>query len=189
MFEKKRSLLGIAAGTLIGIVILLLAVWGANRLISVFDNGFYTAFVQFFNESLFLLVLIVLVSFIADVTYLLVFPINAPAPVFKAASGVMAALFVFRLMMFIGESVGVDLSWILTPLAFAAYVITAIAILLLGYWEVFKEAGREEGLVSAGKKHEGKKIMWKDVGEEFREALYNIGARFRKATEPRKKLK
>lgn len=182
MFGKNRGLLGTVFSGLSGMVIFVILVYLANIIVPYVNNYTYWKFVYFINVNVALILLISIVSFLGDLVYLLNFPFDVPAPIFKTVSAMMGISFVFNLISFIDLLLKIHIYNILKPFEDTIYLIVIIVFLVLGYAMVINKKRREDREI--GKIKEIKKslevkeaiseIEWEDIGKEIKLAVYNL---------------
>lgn len=104
--NKQHSLGWVFVSRMIGIICFLIVVVLANILTFYVSNPLYHAGVDFLNLNFWLLILIGIIIFIADIFGALPFPMNLPAPIIKAIGSVFIIAFVLRVFEWVDSATG-----------------------------------------------------------------------------------
>jgi len=177
--NQSKKVVNIAAGKIVGLLIFLAIVWVANFLLIYIDNQYYAGVVQLVNQNLWLLIIMALLFAFGELFGALQLPFNLPAPVFNAIGAVFLLRFVYRVIDFAEETVGVSMpsqfeliQSLLIPIVFILVIVIGYIIVLSSYSE--DEPGEKD-------KKPGKKgPSWEDVGTQFRKYLYDLFSKKRK---------
>lgn len=190
MFGKQRGLLWKVFSSLFWLVALVFIAYLLNLGLQSMNSLLYSKFVYFVNSNVAYIILLVLISFIGELIYLLNFPFDTPAPLFKAVSGMMVVSFVFRAFLFLDGVFKTNIYGTLTHFSDLIYFVVMTVILVAGYIMVFyvkrkgseveserieKKEERKVRYKEMGEvKEEGKGISWEEIGGEVRMAIYNL---------------
>jgi hypothetical protein len=175
---------------MIGIICFLIVVVLANILTFYIANSLYHAGVDFLNLNFWLLLLIGIILFIADIFGALPFPLNLPAPIIKAIGSVFIIAFVLRVFQWVDSTTGNDIYHYIWLLSFVIVPVVFIIVLLAGYYEILcdlwaKARIRDESdlvvhaTASDLPQSSSSPKSWDDVGTELRMMLYDLLHRFR----------
>jgi len=178
---------------MIGIICYLIVVVLANILTYYVRSPIYHSGVEFLNLNFWLLLLVGIIIFIADLFGALPFPMNLPAPIIRAIGSVFIIAFVLRVFEWVDTSSGTGIYHYFWLLSFVIVPIVFIIVLLAGYYEILcdvwaKARIREESdnvVVAENAESQTTEITtsssksWEDVGAELRLMLYELLHRFR----------
>jgi hypothetical protein len=186
MKSSSRIVVGASAGFILLVAILIIA----NILVKNVSNPIYGNTINFFNSTIGLLLIIFLVGMINDLFWNFKFPFNLVAPITGAFLSIFIVNFIYNIWQF-------SQSYIHSGFYIPVYPIYSVVFLIVlgfGYFNlVIKERGgkdirdykeyhekknkEKEKIYQEIKKRrkEHKKIEWRDVGNEFKLALYNLG--------------
>ncbi|MFZ1126628.1 hypothetical protein [Methanoregula sp.] len=188
--NKQQSLGWVFVSRMIGIISFLIVVVLANILLNYISNDLYKSGVGFLNSNFWLLLLIGIIIFVADIFGAFPFPLNLPAPIIKAIGSVFIIAFVLRVFQWVDSATGNDIYHYFWLLSFVIVPIVFIMVLVSGYYEIIcdlwaKAKIRDESdtvvhayaadlpVSSSSQK------SWDDVGAELRMMLYDLLHRFR----------
>jgi hypothetical protein len=188
--NKQHSLGWVFVSRMIGIICFLIVVVLANILIFYVSNPLYHAGVDFLNLNFWLLILIGIIIFIADIFGALPFPMNLPAPIIKAIGSVFIIAFVLRVFDWVDSATGNNIYHYFWLLSFVIVPIVFIIVLVSGYYEIIcdlwaKAKIRDEpdmvvhAADSALPRSSSSPKSWDDVGAELRMMLFDLIHRFR----------
>jgi hypothetical protein len=190
--NKQRSLGWVFVSRMIGIICFLIIVVLANILTYYVNSPLYHAGVDFLNLNFWLLLLIGIIIFVADIFGGFPFPLNLPAPIIKAIGSVFIIAFVLRIFEWVDQTTGNTLYHYFWLLSFVIVPIVFIMVLVTGYYEIICDlwarskltTGSISGVEDAtsplpvANPDAGSK-SWEDVSAELRMMLYEIIHRFR----------
>ncbi|HNX16705.1 MAG TPA: hypothetical protein PKM50_00070 [Methanoregula sp.] len=191
--NKQHSLGWVFVSRMIGIICYLIVVVLANILTYYVRSPIYHSGVEFLNLNFWLLLLVGIIIFIADLFGALPFPMNLPAPIIRAIGSVFIIAFVLRVFEWVDTSSGTGIYHYFWLLSFVIVPIVFIIVLLAGYYEILcdvwaKARIREESdnvVVAENAESQTTEITtsssksWEDVGAELRLMLYELLHRFR----------
>lgn len=177
-----------------GFLAFLILLLFANFLMKYIPWETYSTIVLFFNYNLGLFFIMMLIGIASDVLWMFDFPLNLPAPIASAFLSYYIFVFIFRFFVFIRTYIYFDFVF-----PFSLLYVVPLIVLLAGYVLVLMRAVKrkepekeEEKLEKKNDKKEVKKIEiktkeakktgvknkevgWKDIGNEFKLALYGFG--------------
>jgi len=187
--NKQHSLGWIFVTRMIGIISFLIVVVLANILVFYVSSPLFHSGVNFLNANFWLLVLIGLIIFVADIFGAFPFPLNLPAPIIKATGSVFIIAFVLRVFDWVDTVTGNNIYHYFWLLSFVIVPVVFIIVLLAGYYEIIcdlwaKAKIRDESdVVVAGSAPKpsanSSPKSWDDVSAELRMMLYELIHRFR----------
>lgn len=188
----ERSLGWVFVTRMIGIICFLIVIVLANILVNFIDLGIYPDAVKFLNADFWLLLLIGIILFVADIFSAFPFPLDLPAPVIRAIGSVFVIAFVLRVFEWVDRLTGNDLYHFFWLLSFVVVPIVFLLVLITGYYEIIRRlfrSGRTNGSApmtpdpTIGTPRvaspENSVKSWEEVGVEFRMMVYDIIHRFR----------
>lgn len=190
--NKQHSLGWVFVSRMIGIISFLIVVVLANILTYYVKSPLYHSGVEFLNLNFWLLLLIGIIIFVADIFGAFPFPLNLPAPVIKAIGSVFIIAFVLRVFEWVDSTTGNHIYHYFWLLSFVIVPIVFIIVLLAGYYEIIcdlwaraklrdqsdVEVAGETGSAASSPAVPSLK-SWEDIGAEFRMMLYDLLHRFR----------
>ena len=169
---RDKSILHIIFSELFGFVIFIILLTAAFILGDYIKNPAYSVTVNFFMENLGLAITILIMSIISKIFWKLHFPFNIPAPIFSAVFGIYVTTYVYKLwelmesMMTVGIVIPINL----------IYAVVFWIVIITGYVSIFTKKKKREIEKRIEVKLKKKNwVEWKDVENEFRLFLYNIG--------------
>jgi hypothetical protein len=184
----EHSLGWVFVTRMIGIISFLIIIVLANILKSLYPMS--THVVGFLNDNFWLLLIIAIILFIADIFSAFPFPLDLPAPIIRAFGSVFIITFLLAVVRWLVVSAEMNnlfqiLSILVAPIVF-------LLVLATGYYEILRRlfrSGRTNGTAPAvsdptigtpkpGSFANGIK-SWEEVGVEFRMMVYDILHRFR----------
>ena len=184
----EKSLGWVFVTRMIGILTFLIVIVLANILKSIYPGG--APVVEFLNANFWLLLLIGIILFIAEIFTAFPFPLDLPAPIIRAFGSVFIITFLLAVVRWLIVSAEINnlfqiLSILVAPIVF-------LLVLATGYYEILRRlfrTGLTNGAASAtpdptigtprAATNENVVRSWDDVGVEFRMMVYDILHRFR----------
>jgi len=193
MWENKRSLGWVFVSRMIGIIIFLIVVVLANILTFYVSNPTYHAGVEFLNTNFWLLLIIGIILFVADIFRAFPFPLDLPYPVIRAIGSVFIIAFVLRIFEWVDRVTANNLYHYFWLLSFVVVPLVFIIVLATGYYEILRELWArskydhdqvpvtgEVSLETAPQPGTEKNAKsWDEISAEFRLMMYDIIHRFR----------
>ena len=177
---------------MIGIITFLIVLVLANILTLYVGNEIFRSGVNFLNNNFWLLLLIGIILFIADIFSAFPFPLDLPAPIIRAIGSVFIIAFVLRIFEWVDFVTGNNIYAFFWLLSFIIVPLVFILVLATGYYEIIRRlfrSGRLNGSTPAvtdptigTPKPEGSGNgikTWEDIHTEFRMMLWDILHRFR----------
>ena len=185
--NKQHSLGWVFVSRMIGIICFLIIVVLANILTYYVNSPLYHSGVDFLNLNFWLLLLIGIIIFVADIFGAFPFPLNLPAPVIKAIGSVFIIAFVLRVFEWVDSATGNNIYHYFWLLSFVIVPIVFIIVLLAGYYEIIcdlwaKAKLRDQSEVevagetvpATGSPAVTSPKSWEDIGAELRLMLYDL---------------
>jgi len=184
----EKSLGWVFVTRMIGILTFLIVIVLANILKSIYPGC--APVVEFLNANFWLLLLIGIILFIAEIFTAFPFPLDLPAPIIRAFGSVFIITFLLAVVRWLIVSAEINnlfqiLSILVAPIVF-------LLVLATGYYEILRRlfrTGLTNGAASAtpdptigtprAATNENVVRSWDDVGVEFRMMVYDILHRFR----------
>jgi hypothetical protein len=175
---RKRSIARIVISSLAGFVFFLILLAIANMLIPNFNNATYSAIVGFLNINLGYLVLLTFVGLINEIFWNLPLFFNLIAPIISAVFSYYLLVFFSRFWDFLKEYLDLNVAIPFNVL----YIFIPLIVLFAGYIIII---ARVSGFEERGKRRLERdikdinrainRIKWEEIGDEFKEALHNLG--------------
>jgi len=191
-WSQERSPGWVFVTRMIGIISFLIIVVLANILKFYVQNPVYHSGVDFLNVNFWLILVIGIIFFIADIFASFLFPLDLPAPIIRAIGSVFIIAFVLNVFEWVDRVTGNNIYHFFWLLSFIVVPVVFILVIATGYYEILRRlfrSGRPNGAVSsppdpmigtprpAPLENGGK--SWEDVGSEFRLMVWDILHRFR----------
>jgi hypothetical protein len=186
MFMIKRggkSIPGIVASRILGLLIFLLLLYVASELSFVKNSSFNSQIVELLFQNIWLIALITIIFMFGDVFNALIFPLNLPGPIFNAVGSLFLLTLLFRILLFIDFLLGLGVFRLLDSFSFLIFPIVFVVVLVAGYFSIFIDLvgpgkSRVDRTAWSGVKldsdeKEGR-LEWGDVAEEFKMAVYDV---------------
>jgi hypothetical protein len=185
---SERSLGWVFVTRMIGIISFLIIVVLANILKSLYP--ICAPAVGFLNDNFWLLLLISIILFIADIFSAFPFPLDLPAPIIRAFGSVFIITFLLDVVHWL--DVSSEIYNLFQILSFLVVPIVFLLVLATGYYDIIRRlfrSGRTNGMAPntpdptigtprMAPPDNGIK-SWDEVGIEFRMMVYDIIHRFR----------
>jgi hypothetical protein len=125
----------------IGFVIFVVVMLFLYFLVPLVDNVIYAGIVTFIKDNLFTIFLINLLMLFAELFYLMIFPLNLPAPLFNALASVFIVSFIFRLIDLVtGISMGRTFNLAKT-FSYPVYFVVFLVVIVVGYVSLLVKPG------------------------------------------------
>lgn len=176
--SSYRSIPMIALLRLFGLIFFLVLLYIANHLAFFTENPLNYQIIQFLNSNIWLIIVMSIAFLFGEVFNALIFPFNLPAPLFNASASVLLVAFLFRIFSLIDIILDEHIFQIFNRIAFIVYPLVFIIVLIGGYIAILvKLSKRDESESLQGKEYKektGKKLTWEDVGEEFKQTIFDL---------------
>lgn len=181
--RQQRPAIWVIISGVAGIIFFLLLLAVLGYLASYFASAPLAGFTDFLTGNAGLIIFLGIMFMIADIFYSFRLPFNLPGPVFSAIGSVFLIEFLFHLLEFVDQTYGVGTFSSLHFIEFFLYPIVFFIVLIAGYWSLFSsDAEKERPLeepVAGSEKGSPEMKSWDDIGDEFREMMYDIFHRIR----------
>jgi hypothetical protein len=161
----------------------------ANILKEFVRNPTLLSGIDFLNTNFWLLLVIGIIIFIADIFAAFPFPLNVPFPVIKAIGSVFIVAFVLRVFEWVDLLTANNLYHYFWLLSFVIVPLVFILVLVTGYFEIMRELwwtprpDEDAAIVHEPALPDQKTASdvksWEEIGDEFRLMLYDLVHRFR----------
>ena len=178
----QKSIPGIIALRIFGLLLFLFLLYIANNLSFFTDNPLNYQIILFLNSQVWLLVLITFAFLIGEIFNALIFPLNLPAPLFNAVGAVLLVGFLISIFALFDILLDINIFHIFDTLSFIIYPFVFIIVLIGGYILILQNLVRTDQ--SPKKETEfrqdtaasktGEAITWEDVGDKFKQAVYDM---------------
>lgn len=191
-WNRNNSMGRVFVTRMIGIICFLIIVVLANILTYYLASPVYHYGVNFVNEHFWLLFLISIILFIADIFGTFPFPLNLPAPIIRAFGSVFCIAFVLSVFQWVDLYFRTTLYQFFWVLAFLVVPLVFLIVLATGYFDIMRrlwlqpKLDDDQGVKVVLKDTSGKTELplsnaksWEEIGAEFRMMLFDIIHRFR----------
>ena len=190
----KRPLGWIFATRMIGILCILIIMVLAKILTKFLtpDDFLFTLIDGVLFANFWLILVIALIMFVADLFGAFPFPLNIPAPIIKAFGSVFIIAFLLKVFQWIDTVAGTTLYPMFWYLSFLIVPLVFLIVLASGYFEIMRqlwwvpraETDNDTQVVHKApqappQEHVSDAKSWEEIGIEFRLMLYDLMHRFR----------
>ncbi len=189
---KHKSIIWILLSRLIGIIVFLIMVFVVNILAMSISNTLFNQTVNFLNSNIVLIIIISIIFLIGELFDALIFPFNLPAPLFNAVGSVFLVSFIFRVFMLVDLIIEENVFHVISGFSFFVYPLVFLVVLVSGYIAIFSrlaEAEKPKEKKTKGKLKHTKSKTWQEVGDEFRQTIYDFLALVRNSINKKKRKK
>ncbi len=198
--RRHKSFFWALFSNIFGFLFFIFLLFMANLFMPAINNPVFSKIVLFLNSNIVLIIVISFMHLVSDLFAALIFPFNIPYPVFVAFSGMFTLTFLFRIFVLVEEIINAQIFNVFKPFAFLLYPLLFIIIIISGYIHIFsrlfmweeeyeeKRKMRREERKMRRKKMKGKRT-WEDVGDEWRNLMYDVASILREAIKPKGKKK
>lgn len=195
---RGKSFFGVFFSGIFGFLFSMLLLFFANIAIPFVNNPVFTKIVLFLDSNIWLYIIISFIFFISELFSALIFPFNLPYPIFAAIGSMFLLTFIYRIFTLVESMTGKEIFGFFRTFEFLIYPLLFIIIIIASYAEIFSRLFRwlygEEGIKemkteARRARREKMKKTWEEVGDEFRDMLYDIAHSIRTAINPERKKK
>ena len=173
---------------LFGILFFLILIGLLNIIAANIVSSVFQIIVNFVNQNIFIIILISVLILLANIFEGFIFPFNIFYPPFNAIGGILCVEFIFRILRLVSILVQENIYAILVPFYFLAMILVPIIVLIVGYVHVFARLGRRrrKPIQKEKIKIEESDLEWRNVGDEFKSAAYNLATTLKESLDPEK---
>lgn len=185
--ERGQSPARIVIHDLISFVVFLIILGFLNISLDVFNNNILSEVVRLLNNNIWLIFIFSVIFTIGEVFGSFRFPGNLPAPIFNAIGSIFLLNFLFKIFNLVGKLSDVDTFQSLTKVFPLLYPIVFLLVLLGGYISILSGASWSNPKKGTSSKKTKEETTWDDVGNEFKEMLYEAFHSARESIKQNKK--
>lgn len=177
---------------MIGIICFLIVIVLANILLHYISSPLYQSAVAFLNANFWLLILICALLFVGDLFGVLPFPLNLPAPIFRAVGSVFCVAFLMSVFAWVDNVAATSFYQMFWLLSFLIIPLVFLVVLAVGYIEIMRQlwwmpangTAPDAQVIQEVPPHShedgsAETKSWEEIGVEFRLMLYDLMQRFR----------
>ncbi|MBT4135910.1 hypothetical protein HOD75_00930 [archaeon] len=139
--KQLRDVTNILVTRVISLLIFLILIGLLNFLLDFFDNSVFSSVVYFLNFNFGLVMVFWVLFLFGDLFYVLVFPLDLPAPIFHAIGSSFLVLFVFRIFSLLEDLIGIKIGLPVDSLYLFVTLIVFISVFIVGYFRIFDRIG------------------------------------------------
>ncbi|HOC78547.1 MAG TPA: hypothetical protein PLP47_03955 [Methanofastidiosum sp.] len=173
--EKRQSPNRIVIYNLISFVVFLIILGFLNISFDYFDNNMLLEIVNLLNSNILLIFTFSIIFTVGEVFGSFRFPSNLPSPIFNAIGSLFLLNFLFKIFNLVGNFSTIDTFEKLTKALPFLYPIIFLLVLIGGYVSILTGASQEvPPKKKTSKNEESHDRSWDDVGNEFKEMLYDV---------------
>jgi len=161
-----------------GFIFFLLILFFLNFLVDYIDNDLYDKAVELLNNNILLITIMSLLFLISDLFSAIIFPFDLPSPIFAAIGSILLVTFGLQVAKFVDEATELNFYETLERFSIPIYTVTFILVLIIGYFDVIRdllyEVGKKEPQVVIIQPEQPQRPRtWKEIGNEFRQTVYD----------------
>ena len=187
--ERGQSPTRIVIYHLISFVVFLIILGFLNISLDVFDNNIISEVVRLLNNNIWLIFIFSIIFTIGEVFGSFRFPGNLPAPIFNAIGSIFLLNFLFKIFRLVGNISEINTFENISKTFPFLYPIIFLLVLLGGYLSILSgaswESPKKKKTSTQSKTKEER--TWEEVGEEFKELLYDAFHSARESIKQNKK--
>lgn len=184
--KKGQSPIKIVIYSLMSFLIFLIVLGFLNFSLTLYDSDILFQVVRLLNSNIWLIFVFSVIFTIAEVFGSFRFPSNLPAPIFNAVGSLFLLDFIFKIFGLVGRISDIDTFDAISKTFPFLYPIVFLIVLLGGYisilsgtpWETPKKKESSDA---------GDERTWEDVGNEFKELLFEAFSSARDSLKQNKK--
>ena len=184
---KNKTVLGITLSKLIGLVLFLLILGILNYI--QFDSLINLQVVNLLNQNLGIIIIFSILFYLGELFSVFTFPFNIPSPLFNALGGIFLTGFIFRIFYMIGYVLNQDMFFVFKYLEPLAVTLVFLIVIISGYIKIVLDLIPKDKIEKKKSKVKQKNNEWKDIGNEFKMAIYNLASTIKENLEPKKSRK
>jgi hypothetical protein len=182
LLYRRRSIIWTLFTTLIGVMAFLALVMALSLLEPSLHNPYFSSLVILLQDNFLYLLIVFLLLMTGQVFDRFTFPFNLPGPLFNAIASVFLVLVMFNVFTWVDSLSGSHFFPNLEVLRILLYFLVFLIVFIGGYFKVFGdlltysrhvERTKEAAPASPDAK------SWDDIGNEFRELVYDLIHRMR----------
>ena len=171
--EKKQSPMRIVLYDLVSFLVFLIILGILNASLDYFDNNILNEVVRLLNNNIWLILVFSIIFTIGEVFGALRFPSNLPAPIFNAIGSIFLLNFLFKIFGLVGKLSEIDTFDAVSNVFPLLYPIIFLLVLLGGYISIFANISWDHPKKKISPPKNKEERSWDDVGNEFKEMLYD----------------
>ncbi|MEA3514548.1 MAG: hypothetical protein U9R34_03670 [Nanoarchaeota archaeon] len=184
---KNKTVLGVTLSRLIGLVVFLLILGLLNYI--QFNNIINLQVVNFLNQNLGVIIILSILFYLGELFSIFRFPLNIPSPLFNSLGGIFLVGFIFRIFYMLGKVLNQDAFFAFKFLEPFAIILVFVIVIISGYIKIVIELIPKTKQEKKKSKVKPKKTEWEDIGNEFKNALYNLASTLKQNLEPKRRRK
>ena len=186
--EKRQSPIRIVIHDIVSFIVFLIILGFLNISLDFFDSNILFEVVRLLNNNIWLIFVFSVIFTIEEVFGSFRFPGNLPAPIFNAIGSIFLLNFLFKIFRLVGNLSEINTFDNLAKSFPFLYPIIFLLVLLGGYISILSgaswESPKKKKTTTSTSKEE---ISWDDVGNEFKEMLYEAFHSARESIKQNKK--
>lgn len=172
--EGRQSPTRTVIYNLISFIVFLVILGFLNISLDYFDNNILFEIVKLLNNNIWLIFVFSIIFSIAEVFECFKFPSNLPAPIFNAIGSIFLLNFLFKIFNLVGKISDMNTFETISKVFPFLYPIVFLLVLIGGYVSILTSASWETPSKKKSSRNKGEERTWDDVGNEFKEMLYDV---------------
>jgi hypothetical protein len=181
-FHKKSSPWCAVISGLTGIIVFLVLLIILGYLASYFHNAFLLGFVGLLADNLPLIITMGIVFMAADIFFSFQYPFNLPGPLLSGLGSLFVVSLIFILLDFFDLWYGPGMSAMFSNFRYIFSILLFFIVVIAGYVRIFYPEPERDDVprdAETNSQTSAACTSWGDVGNEFRQAMYDLFHRFR----------
>ena len=185
--ERRQSPMRVVIHDLISFIVFLIILGFLNISLDFFDSNILSEVVRLLNNNIWLIFIFSIIFTIGEVFGSFKFPGNLPAPIFNAIGSIFLLNFLFKIFTLVGKLSNMDTFETLFKAFPFLYPIVFLLVLLGGYISILSGSSWEAPKRNTSSRKTKEETTWDDVGNEFKEMLYEAFHSARESIKQNKK--
>jgi len=185
--ERVQSPTRIIIHDIVSFIVFLIILGFLNISLDFFDSNILSEVVRLLNNNIWLIFIFSIIFTIGELFGSFRFPSNLPAPIFNAIGSIFLLNFLFKIFNLVGKLSEVDTFQSLTKIFPLLYPIVFLLVLLGGYISILSGESWSKPKKKTSSKKTKEETTWDDVGNEFKEMLYEAFHSARESIKQNKK--
>ena len=180
-FLRRRSIIWTVFSAILGILVFSLLLVALNLIVPT-DHEILHGFVVLLKNNLPFFIVIALLLMTGQIFDRFSFPLNLPAPLFHALASVFIVIFFFNVFEFLDLVTGAGIYRNLEILRILLSILIFLIVFTGGYFKIFGDlliTGRQRELRGELPAPSPDVKTWDDIGNEFRQLVFDVLRRMR----------
>lgn len=181
-FWRRRSIVWTVFSTFVTILALFILLAILDFSFSSSGNAIIQGLISLLEGDFYLLIVIALILMTGEIFDRFSFPLNLPAPLFHALASVFLIIFIFDVFRYLDGITGANIYQNLEILRILLSILIFLIVFIGGYFKIFGDlliSGRQRELHGEPPVASPDMKTWDDIGNEFRQLVFDVLRRMR----------